>query len=78
MNDEMEIIEITDSDIIYKSTDDYTQLKNKPQINGKELVGNLVSEDLGLQEEGDYPEENISDQEIEDIFDSNEEENTDE
>ena len=32
----------------------YTELTDKPKINGIELVGNLTSKDLGLQLEGDY------------------------
>lgn len=32
----------------------YPELTDKPKINGIELVGNLTSEDLGLQLEGDY------------------------
>lgn len=32
----------------------YPELTNKPKINGIELVGNLTSEDLGLQLGGDY------------------------
>lgn len=35
-------------------TTDYTDLINKPQINGHELSGNQSSEDLGLQQAGDY------------------------
>lgn len=35
-------------------TTDYTDLTNKPQINGHELSGNQSSEDLGLQQAGDY------------------------
>lgn len=33
------------ADVIYK--DDYEQLKNKPFINGVELIGNKTTEDLG-------------------------------
>lgn len=32
----------------------YTELTDKPTINGIEIVGNLTSKDLGLQLEGDY------------------------
>lgn len=35
-------------------TTDYNDLTNKPQINGHELSGNQSSEDLGLQQAGDY------------------------
>lgn len=36
-------------------TSDYTQLSNKPQINGHELNGNKTGEDLGLiDEHGNY------------------------
>lgn len=37
-----------------EGTTDYTELENKPQINGHELSGNKNAEDLGLQEAGDY------------------------
>lgn len=30
-------------------TDDYTELTNKPQINGTELTGNKTSEELGIE-----------------------------
>lgn len=35
-------------------TTDYTDLENKPQINGHELSGDQSSEDLGLQQAGNY------------------------
>ena len=35
-------------------TDNYKELKNKPSINGVELVDNKTSEELGLQPKGDY------------------------
>lgn len=35
-------------------TTDYEKLKNKPQINGIELIGNQMSEDLGLQSKNKY------------------------
>lgn len=35
-------------------TSDYTQLINKPKINGNELNGNQTAEQLGLQPKGDY------------------------
>ena len=35
-------------------TTDYTDLANKPQINGHELSGNKSASDLGLQAAGDY------------------------
>lgn len=31
-------------------TKDYNELTNKPSINGKELVGDMTSQDLGLAE----------------------------
>lgn len=43
-------VEITEDDIIKSiiSSTNYELLENKPQINGVELVGNLTSEDLGI------------------------------
>ena len=35
-------------------TSDYSDLENKPQVNGIELVGNKTAEELGLQPKGDY------------------------
>lgn len=39
-------------------TTDYTDLTNKPQINGHELSGNKSASDLGLQQAGDYATKN--------------------
>ncbi len=49
-------------------TSDYDQLKNKPTINGVELVGDIQLEDLGIQPAGDYPSEPISDEELEEML----------
>lgn len=38
-------------------TTDYTDLTNKPQINGHELSGNKSLTELGIQPSGDYPTE---------------------
>lgn len=36
------------------STSDYSELTNKPQINGVELVGNKTLDDLSIQPKGNY------------------------
>lgn len=45
-------------------TDNYKELKNKPSINGVELVDNKTSEELGLQPKGDYATKEYVEQEI--------------
>ena len=34
--------------------DDYERLKNLPSINGKELIGDLTTEDLGIEAGGNF------------------------
>lgn len=48
---------------------DYKWIKNKPRINGVELVGDKTSEDLGVQPAGEYADTPITDPEIDDIVD---------
>lgn len=49
-------------------TDDYNMLRNKPSIEQKTLVGNKTLSDLGIQPEGPYPNEALSNGDIEDIL----------
>lgn len=51
-------------------TSDYRKLKNKPKINNVELIDNKTSDELGLQEKGDYPEETLTNIEIENLINS--------
>ena len=48
---------------------DYRWIKNKPQINGVELVGNKTSEDLGVQPAGEYADTPITNPEVDEIID---------
>lgn len=67
-NDDDYELNLSQSEIIYKTLNDYEKLNNKPQINSIELIGNKTAKDLKLQEEGDYPEEKITNIELEHIF----------
>lgn len=42
-------------------TSDYTQLSNKPQINGVELTGNKTLDSLGIQAKGEYVTKDVND-----------------
>ena len=46
-------------------TTDYSQLTNKPSINGVTLQGRLSLDDLGLQPAGNYPNSPLSDEDLE-------------
>lgn len=46
-------------------TDNYRKLINKPSINSVTLIDNKTSQDLGLQPEGDYPDESLTNMDIE-------------
>ncbi len=48
---------------------DYKWITNKPKINGVELEGNMTSDDLGIQPAGDYPEETLDYNDIDEIID---------
>ena len=48
---------------------DYRWIKNKPQINGVELIGNKTSEDLGVQPAGEYADTPITNPDIDEIVD---------
>lgn len=64
----IELEMVNDVVVVEGGTKDYNLLINKPSINNITLTGNLSLEDLNIQEEGDYPEETISNSEIEEIF----------
>lgn len=62
----------SDDVLIYTMGDverDYRWVKNKPQINGVELVGNKTSEELGVQPAGEYADTPINKPEIDEIID---------
>lgn len=41
-------VDVGVSGVIHEVLDDYVRIRNKPQINEVELVGNKTSEELGL------------------------------
>lgn len=51
-----------------KEPTDYNNLKNKPTINGTELVGSLSLEDIGIPDLTDVPKESLSNEELEEII----------
>lgn len=61
-------IEMSGDNVIYKTTGDYEELKNKPSINDVTLEGNKTSEQLNLQEKGNYPNRRVTNLEIDSIF----------
>ena len=42
------------ADYLYDGTNDYEELKNRPTINGIEVIGQLTLDELGIQPMGDY------------------------
>lgn len=46
------------------NTDNYNSLTNKPKINGITLSGNKTTDELGLQQKGDYATKDYVEQEI--------------
>ena len=52
------------------SSVDYNDIKNKPEINGVELSGNLSLEALGIQPAGDYASEPLTAEDVDEIIDS--------
>lgn len=48
---------------------DYKWIRNKPKINGVELVGDISSEDIGVQPVGEYPNEPLDYDDINEIID---------
>lgn len=50
--------------------DDYNRLINKPKINYVELRDNKTLDDLNIQVKGDYPDEALTNLEIEELIDN--------
>lgn len=42
------------ADYLYDGTNDYEELKNRPTINGIEVIGQLTLDELGIQPIGNY------------------------
>lgn len=49
-------------------TSNYEYLFNKPQVNGVTLLKNKSLDELGIQPKGDYPEESLTNIEIENLI----------
>ena len=47
---------------------DYNDLINKPKINGVELDGEVTLEDLGVQPAGNYPDEPLTAEDVDEII----------
>lgn len=60
MSVEDEEMDMEIEDLPGGGTSDYMELYNLPQINGVTLIGNKTSDDLNVQEKGEYlTEENV-------------------
>lgn len=59
-----------ENDVAEVVTDSYNKLKNKPQINSIELIGNVSLDSLGIQEAGQCPDEALTNAEIEELLDN--------
>ena len=55
---------------ITMGTEDYNRLINKPKINYVELKENKTLDDLNIQVKGDYPDQALTNAEIEALIDS--------
>lgn len=69
--------QIAESVVIYGGDLDYTKLKNKPTLNGKEIVGAMQETDPGVPgwaKEAEIPVEPVSTEEVEKWL-NNEDEN---
>ena len=55
---------------ITQAGNNYNRLVNKPQINFVELEDNKTLDDLNIQVKGDYPNEALTNAEIEELIDS--------
>lgn len=49
-------------------TTDYEELDNLPQVNSVELIGNKTLDELNIQPKGEYADEALTNQEIEDLL----------
>ena len=61
-------IDINDENISLVEITYYDDLRNKPQINSVELVGDLSSSELGLQDKGNYANTRVTNIEIDNLF----------
>lgn len=55
---------------ITMGTEDYNRLINKPKINYVELIENKTLDDLNIQVKGNYPDEALTNAEIEALIDN--------
>lgn len=55
---------------ITQAGNNYNKLVNKPQINYVELIDNKTLDELNIQEKGDYPDEALTNSEIEELLDN--------
>lgn len=49
-------------------TGNYEDLSNKPKINDVELIGNVSLDNLDVQPKGNYPDEALTNNDIEDLI----------
>lgn len=61
-------LEPTINPITRVASDDYIRLINKPKINYVELINNKTLDDLDIQVKGDYPDEALTNTDIENIL----------
>ena len=52
-------LELRESDVIYVNSTDYEKIKNKPQINNVELIGNKNFKELGMESLSNMEIENL-------------------
>lgn len=55
---------------ITQAGNNYNKLINKPKINYVELIDNKTLDELNIQEKGDYPDEALTNAEIEELLDN--------
>lgn len=68
INNQLEIDAVVNP--ITPTTNDYNRLNNKPKINYVELKDNKTLDDLNIQIKGDYPDEALTNMEIEELIDN--------
>ena len=61
-------LEPTINPITRMASDDYERLINQPQVNYVTLIGNKTLDDLDIQVKGDYPDEALTNTDIENIL----------
>ena len=57
--------EVNNINVVYIEITYYNNSYNKPKINGVELLGNKTLDELDIQVKGDYPEEMLTNSDIE-------------